>query len=666
MTEAAAATAIGCEACDPEALFTANMAAFERWAPKQHRVLAAMQGTETRVVRSAGGLNIDLGHTVLYEPDAETFAREQVEAFIERPIRFTFDPPVYPDPVQYLNQRVAGAVYDHFGKTKETTTLNYAPQEHNGFLVSLGVGLGLHLPMLLDQTHFRNLILIEQHWEFIYHSLRHIDWVRLFETLDERNGAIHFFVENDPELLSAILYRSLRGGQFALIDGAYMYRHYSSFVLDTTHSRFVETLPTLPYSKGYFEDELVMMTNCLGNLLKHDFGLLETLRRVEKPVPAFIVGSGPSIDASVEVIRKFRDRVVVFSGGTGLRVLLKAGIKPDFHCEIENGKAVFEALSLVRDQFDFTGITLIGSTTVDPRVPTLFDDRILYFRDGMSSSELLAGTFNELQGSGPTVTNLGCRAAIAFGFTELYLFGVDMGARDPQVHHSKETIYSINEKWKKYLSAAGEPMRRPVPGNFGGTVYTNGLLLWSRFHMSTLLEAFRGSRFYNCSDGASISGTLPKLPKRVDIKATPEQRAATLRRMATEISYHKAASSITREMLVEAATIFDTSYDRIITIAREARLEGVDFLAFYDRLLPHLAGGDTRGPVSSFSVQVIGTITMMLQIGYYFVRRIDRDQRDQLLQVYLEEFEETCRLMREGAADMFRGFLDQYDAAHAV
>ena len=105
-----------------------------------------------------------------------------------------------------------------------------------------------------------------------------------------------------------------------------------------------------------------------------------------------IVGAGPSLDEGLETLQRIRDRVVLFSCGTALRPLLRNGIVPDFHCELENVPEVHGVIARGRGNTAISSqITLIASATVDPRVPPLFGETIFFFRDSVSSTEILGG-----------------------------------------------------------------------------------------------------------------------------------------------------------------------------------------------------------------------------------------------------------------------------------
>ncbi|MBV9860109.1 MAG: DUF115 domain-containing protein, partial [Alphaproteobacteria bacterium] len=448
-------------------LYERNLAALERRAPGLVPVLRSIAAPKSRLCGSLehGELNLDLGHARLYEPDARQFADSQLANYRLRPTRMYINLPKCPRQPELIPHFVLRAVFDHFAELS-VPAFPTDPHEHAGFMIVYGIGLGLHLPELVENYDFRHLILVEQFAEFIHHSLHLVDWAAWLDRLEARGGTVRFLIGTDPGQMAQRIYWDLRHGQFGLIDGAYVYRHYSSYLLDKAEELFREKLPVLGVGAGFFEDEEKMLRNTFANLAECDFSLLEPKRRLEKPVPALIVGSGPSIDGAIEELRRLRESAVLFSCGTALGVLLRNGIKPDFHCEVENDPQVWEHLSDYRRWTDFDGITLIASTTVDPRIPGLFPERILYFRDTVSSTGFFGKNFKAVYGAAPTVTNLGLRAALIFGFRDIYLFGVDLGTRRPDLHHSKDSFYLTDETWKATHTKQIEPMCHELPGNF--------------------------------------------------------------------------------------------------------------------------------------------------------------------------------------------------------
>lgn len=62
---------------------------------------------------------------------------------------------------------------------------------------------------------------------------------------------------------------------------------------------------------------------------------LSELKSIYKDKTALIVSAGPSLDQNIEIIKKNRDKVIIFCVGTALKALIKNGITPDFLNVIE-------------------------------------------------------------------------------------------------------------------------------------------------------------------------------------------------------------------------------------------------------------------------------------------------------------------------------------------
>jgi hypothetical protein len=655
------------QAADGDALFERNLAALERRSPRLVPRLRAIGEPPCRLIGPADGgdLNIDLGHTRLYQPDAHGFVERQLANYRLRPTRMYINLPQVPLQPQLVSQQVLREVFDEL-RGVQVSAVPTDAHEHAGFMIVYGIGLGLHLPELVENYDFRHLILIEQFPEFICHSLRVVDWQPWLDRLEQRGGTLRFLIGNNPAQMAHRLYWDLRRTQFGLVDGTYIYRHYNSYLLDKAEELFREKLPLLGISAGFFEDEEKMLRNTFANLLDYRFSLLEPKPRREKPVPAIIVGSGPSIDGAIEEVRRLGRQAVVFSCGTALGVLLRNGIKPDFHCEIENDPQVWEHLSDYRRWTDFDGITLIASTTVDPRVPGLFPERILYFRDTVSSTGFFGKDFKEFYGAAPTVTNLGLRVAFTLGFGEVYLFGVDLGTRRPDSHHSKDSFYLTDETWRQTYAKDIEPMGYELPANFGGVAHTNRILLWARLMMAGILEQYPDRKVYNCSDGVQIPNAVPRLPARITLAAGEGDRRRTLERLVAELDRKEPGALVDRDAIVRLRSEFADFFGELATTIATAGAEGWDFLAFHDALDALLT--EERGREYHRSIHQVsrGSFMTILQCGYFLARRLPEDVRPKYMRVLLDAVARASGRMAGEVDGWLAGFVERGDCRMAA
>jgi len=628
-------------------LFERNMEALMRFNPGLYDQMAAIKEPVAKLVGSveAGDINIDLGHTLLYPVDARSHAERQLAEFWASPHRFYMNPPTHhPSNKPYHHDHVSAALYD-FAKAQGLKGFPEIPDDNAGFLVIYGIGLGFHLPALFDEMDVRHFILAEEFTELMYHTLRLIDWGAIFDKADERGQTITFFFSHNSAHLAERVHWTMRGKGFGLLDGSYLFRHYSSMVLDEAYAEFREKLPLLPISIGFTEDEWVMMRHCGWNLLDYDFQLLEDRPRLEKNLPAFIVGSGPSLDQSIEAIKRLQGQAIIFSAGTGLLPLLRNGIRPDFHCELENGGASYDHLKRSSDEFGLEGITLIASTTVFPKMPELFDNRVFYFRDSVCSTGLWAPDRIGLYGTAPTCTNLAIRASLLLCFRQLYLFGVDLGSRDAEKHHSHDAIYYRSEEWAAKRSQ--EAMTIEMPANFGGKAYTNATLHWTRMMMAQGLEMYSSySKIYNCSDGVQIPGTLPKLSRTLKLDAPPHRKSLLLQRLKTELVDKYKGEMATREGLAVISEVFALWYDDLLALIADARATEMSFVGFYERCLPFVAeSGENPFQRALRSVHV-GTLMICFQMGFFFYRRVAPDLKIGMMQVFLDAVRDRIETIR--------------------
>ena len=227
-----------------------------------------------------------------------------------------------------------------------------------------GVGLGYHVPDLVRRNVARHLVLVEPVPEFLLHSMQAVDWSRVFADARKKGMTIHFLVGRNPtravEGIEWLIQQ--RGSTF--LDGSYAYPHYHSWNLREGRSLLNERIKVFYLSSGFFEDEILMMQNTYGNLRQRPFHLVDRRARIGRRIPAFVVGSGPSLDKDLPYIKKWRDRVIICSCGTSLGILLKNGIRPDLHIENENTLPLVKNLRGFRKTYGLEGIRLDRKSVV--------------------------------------------------------------------------------------------------------------------------------------------------------------------------------------------------------------------------------------------------------------------------------------------------------------
>ncbi|NJO67823.1 MAG: DUF115 domain-containing protein [Rhodospirillales bacterium] len=521
----------------------------DAFATRFPQVMAALDNAgppRTHLVEIDGrAVDIELEGGRLYPSAEPEWSEQQFESHRADPDRITLADIRYcnPSPVSFqLADDLSSFVQDRLPEQMLPTV----PLVDVGYAFLLGLGLGYQLPMLLRSTNARHVIVLEPHLEFIGHSLAAIDWNEVIELADERGIEIHFVCGDDPEVLAHLTEAVVSRHGNTFLDGSAFFIGYYAWVLEETYRKLRERLKTHYISSGFFEDEICMMQNTLANLSRWDFRLLEKRPHLAQSHPVILVGAGPSLDADFDQLHRLRDRAIIVSCGTAIGVLLKNGIRPDLHCELERGELVYDLLSAERDRHGFDGIRLIASTTIDPRIGELFAERWFFYRDSLSPARLLAGETRSLDRAEPLCCNAAFSAVTTLGFNNVFLFGLDLGQRRNARHHARDSVYfdadktDLDELYQKRLD-------RIVPGNFGGEIQT-----WWAFDAGrrslARLQGVVGVNLTNCSDGALIEGARPRVAASVTLPASPLSRDQVLSRVERQLSPIPPGAAVARSI----------------------------------------------------------------------------------------------------------------------
>ncbi len=610
-----------------------SRAAFAERFPK---IIAAIDGEKQQsslVFDGERPVDIIVGNQRIYSGDAQGYAAEQVDAFIERPLRLVMEAPNNAGLVSEICIDLKLAMeraLDEAGLRE----IARGPLASPTFLVVFGVGLGYHLETLIRRTGARWVIIVEPFTEFISHSFSAVDWAALLDGVEQDGGAVQLITELDPGwIVNAIIHEvATRGTPY--LDGTWVFTHYPLWTFAEAGKRLHGAAEFAYVNRGFFEDEIVMMTNAVTNFASHPFWLLDGKPRRHRPETAVLVGAGPSLDESIETLHRIRDRVILFSCGTALRPLLRNGLVPDFHCELENGPQVHEVIEEARNFGDLSSVHLIASATVDPRVAPLFGGTIFFFRDSVSSTRILQGEIERVNGAAPTCVNTGMATAAALGFTEFVLFGVDCGTRPGMPDHAEGTIYRDVEKWQKYLERrARYPLE--VEGNFGGITMTNWVYDASRRMLIDLIGTYN-LRAINCSDGALITGATPRVPESLEIEASVIDHQGIIAALKRTMVHYQPGELISAKKLADLKGKSRTMYEALRAIVAEFDPEAADFAGAFDAMARFLRGaGATYGYAHAIPD---GSLTALPRVAMFYGCRTEPALRRRLFTTFLEEF----------------------------
>ncbi len=590
-----------------------------------------------------GNPDVMLEGTPFYGQPLDEHVARQLEGFWRSPSRFSLQI-LQPTSLDDVGARVLHNVLKR--ATEAEVTFGQVQQTRKAFFVLVfGVGLGRHLDELVDETGCQALFLVEPNLELIYHSLEVFDWAALLERLKERGCRTRFFLGQDPLALNMNLRNHLRGTNPSSLDGTYLFTHYNSPLFEQTRAFLLKDAFLVVAGLGFYDDEVIMIRNNHANLYSGTSRLYVRPERPQQPLPALIVGSGPSLDKTMGHIKANADTAVVISCGSALRPLLAEGIVPDFHIELENIK-VYALVEQVFQEFDLSPICLITSTTVESSILQFFDNIVYYYRASLSPFKIWCDDDRScLENPNPTVVNAGLSFAQEVGFREFYLFGTDMGAKGTDRHHSKEAYH--------YTEGAVfdvKPFNWQVPGNFGGIVNTSTDLYWTRDSLERAISQHaRGRSYFNCSDGALIGGTLAKHARSVKLPEVEGGKAETVRAIIESFPIYTAEEFDAKWSDDTIVEDIDTFMDATVTLFTEVEdFKDKTYLVDAFRLL-----ADTT-ELMAMAMVFRGTILQILTANEYYLNRVmDLDRYDEVAEIMREELLDCLERLREDAKAKF-------------
>lgn len=497
--------------------FAKNLAAFEKFYPDIAQAIIEFQTREDfclHVTKSGHGNFVPLGENVpLYGDDPIAQTKEQVDKYTEK-ANFgrtdysgtkeweSDDPRMH---IQYM--RRLSSVLSRI-EPKNFTELKSLPKHYPTALI-FGIGLGYHIPELLSRHSFDYMFICEPDLELFFASLFCIEWYDVIEKIDNQGSCLFLSLGVDYDEFFDEIYRISNDiGPFSAIN-SFCYQHYPSAKVNELIKSFFKNYYQLRQGYGFYDDAITGLAHAVRNVESGANFLFATdkAKQLVQDIPVFVVGNGPSLDESIELIRANQDKAIIFAAGTALQSLLKAGITPDFHVLVERPKLTYDILKKIEpeqgygdlnlltvdviypdtlDRYKWSGIGLKG-----PEAATVFLKLFSHIYCGMPITELVA--------SGPYVSNTAFSYAAMMGFKDIYLIGVDNGYSLNGQTHSKLSVYE-NATLK-----APKGANIQLEGNFDTDVMATPLMAMSKNSFDRLLTTLQGKlHAYNVGNGAKL------------------------------------------------------------------------------------------------------------------------------------------------------------------
>lgn len=631
------------ETRSPEELFTHNLRVFKRFAHHIHARLVDHKPVSKLIFLENGEPSVEFNNELIYEKGAVTEAKAQLAKLTSYSTRLTVGR--IPSDSFDVHARIAHKrLVDRMSESGFRHSPG-TPHEDAYFLICLGVGLAQHLDELVERTKCRVLVLIEPNLDLLYHSMHVYDWEPLFERMTARHK-IEIVLDSNPAGVSAVMQAVFRQFNPSGLDGTMIFRHYQTGLTSEIERDFSGKVMTAIMGLGFFQDEINMVAQTYKNL---ENGKARMIAAVDKSpnIPCMIVANGPSLDETMPFIKKNQDNVIIFACGSALATLAENGITADFWVITERVKDTYDLVAETAAKVDVRGIILIASSTVFPGLVDHFDDYILFIRPGLSVFPLFTTRDDQvLKVPDPLAANSGLSAALHLGFREFYFLGVDVGSKHKDRAHATGGHYATREDHIKSLGI-------PVPGNFGGTVWTTSVLKWSKESLEKLTKTTPGRMFYNLSDGALIEKMTPLHWRAAKFKKPGRPKVETVRALTESCALYTRDEFDDRWDEVALIDNFPAFGEDLKKAVLDDDMEDFGYARQISELLkPGLSPGTKE-------MMIRGTIySFLIGFEWWHNRIIDPEERRVARQIFKEEFATLVDVVTERAVEIFLGLED--------
>lgn len=521
-----------------------------------------------------------------------------------------------------------------------------------------GTGVGWHLEKLVGDYEIFSLIIVETDVERLMLSLYFTNYAEVHRRFSEKGQQFLVVCDEDIKVLATgVLISIKRMCPPYFIQGAgLMFQSPDLERMRDVWESIKRDMLNLYRGWGYIDDEVLGLKQAVENAQKGYPLLKRKISDMPDDAVAFVVGNGPSLDGLLPLLRKYKDRAVIFSCGTAISALANIGIKPDFHVEIERTAFTYRLLNTEPTRSWLKDVPIITSAVMAPAVFGLTDKAYLFLKDSDSGSHLLdpEKKYPRLL-SNPTCTNGGLEVAIHVGFKQIYLLGVDFGYRDPEHHHSKSSLYyscgnasleisNMTKHVHEYHSKQIDPSdQKMLMANFDSAQYIVSTLnlTMARDAMTFAIARASDAKIYNPNHGAFIEGAVPVLVDQIVIPSGSNVKSEVLRR------FHEAFEIYHCDSLCHTIDVCALSLECIASDIGRMGKQKIDTVAdvvfLFSQLNNYIDQAESIHPVAYFLIK--GGMLHMARFSYDCISRLRN--KDDIVAFSLFAFELFERFMFE-------------------
>lgn len=498
-----------------------NEAFFKVNHPNIYKIITKHEFTRLtlNIDATTGHVDVFDGQQSIYNGDLDNAVTEEISSFkamyAEGKTITTIAPPTkdsFPFH-RYFSNRMRELVATTDGIANKHN--HYQIPDFYPLIFFMGCWTGEHIRKFLHANTVLKAIIFEPDPEKFLLSLYITDWQELFEYAKSNDNEISITLGSNKNHDIADISNNVwnmfvnQCPSFPLM--SLFYNHLGDTSFKPIINKVRKDMHIYLNQWGYYDDEINQLNNAFHNIASDIPSLPQDKSLKNQNI--ILVGAGPSLDQRIDEIKNNKNAIIV-SCGSGLRPLVKQGIIPDYHVELESHMLTFEVLNRPEYAEVYKKTTLIAALQLPPNVFELFNKKYYFIKDSSALSYLFTQNREEIiTGATPTCTNAGFAIFSHLNYKNIYLYGLDFGFIDKEKHHSESSIYyeeGNSDSFTNEVSSTFEKMVS-VTSVYEKPILSVPMYCTSRRSLENCITSRTSTKelnIYNCSEGAKIEGAI--------------------------------------------------------------------------------------------------------------------------------------------------------------
>lgn len=349
--------------------------------------------------------------------------------------------------------------------------------------------------------HVRTIVLLEHDVINFVSSLHHFSFSKLIDQCKSLGISFTLLLDSDIEVLRSRLLKHIVADDPSMIYGGLLVKQPRLSPELITLEGWIKSPSGLTEHVnsmlGFDSDEVTQSTHAVWSALSVRPCKLISPLSCSENIPVVLTASGLSLDNSISWLKENCSRLFIWASGSSLATLLRNGITPSIVSVLERDSVIYDLLlELLSEGHDLSSINLLASSTIDPRIPALFNSIIQFHRPASPAYCFFPlESYACLPQGGPQVVNATFEAIVLSGFKKILMLGCDFGSSDRITQRSAQAL-GVDER----------DLIIPMSGNFGRTIFSESGLVYSRDLVQNIITQFPELVITRVGDGLVLNG----------------------------------------------------------------------------------------------------------------------------------------------------------------